>query len=67
MSIQPGDYAKNTDATLKELAKQDYTFRVVAIDHIGVAQLEIVGREDYGHLYLFARDLARVDVVQEVS
>lgn len=66
--FEPGTLVKNTDKTLKELASRDYTFRVKGVDYLGVACLEIVGNEEYGELYLFARDLAIVGPeVQEVS
>lgn len=66
----PGTLVKNTDATLKYLDEADYTFRVVGIDGMGIAALEVVGYDALGIVYLWAKDLKQAEPqpeVQEVS
>lgn len=68
MTFQPGTLVRNTDETLKELNGRNYVFRVKDTDRFGIARLEIVGNEQYGDFYLYAKDLAAVEPdVQEVS
>lgn len=64
----PGTLVKNTDAGLKYLDEADYTFRVVEVDGLGIAKLEVIGHDALGHVYLWARDLTQAEPeVQEVS
>ena len=56
----PGTLVKNTDASLVQLDKCDYTFRVVSIDRMGIAALEVVGHDALGTVYLWAKDLKQV-------
>ncbi len=66
--FSPGALVKNTDASLKYLDEADYTFRVVGVDGMGIAALEVVGHDALGIVYLWAKDLKQADAeVQEVS
>ncbi len=66
--FSPGALVKNTDASLKYLDEADYTFRVVEVDRLGIAALEVIGHDALGIVYLWAKDLKQADAeVQEVS
>lgn len=70
--FDPGTLVKNADASLKYLDEANYTFRVVSIDKMGIAALEVIGHDALGIVYLWAKDLklAVPEVqpeVQEVS
>lgn len=66
--MTPGTLVKNTDTSLKYLDDANYTFRVVSVDRMGIAALEVVGHDALGTVYLWAKDLKQADAeVQEVS
>lgn len=66
--FSPGTLVKNTDTSLVQLDKANYTFRVVGIDGMGIAALEVVGHDALGIVYLWAKDLKAAEPeVQEVS
>ena len=68
--FSPGTLVKNTDDGIRELAKCDYTFRVVEVDRMGIAALEVVGHDSLGIVYQWVKDLKQAEPqpeVQEVS
>ena len=64
--FDPGTLVKNADASLKYLDEANYTFRVVSVDGLGIAALEVIGNDALGLVYLWARDLkpAEPDIVE---
>lgn len=65
-TFAPGTLVRNTDPGLHRLL-HDYHFRVLEVDRLGVARLEVVTPAYPGDMYLYAKDLEAVSEVQEVS